>query len=146
MLRPALHDPARRLHEIELLGELPRLGVVQRDEVDALEQLEQIGRRLSIQKFIVSHATSFGFVDLREHVELQPRIDVAEEDERRVAKLLGNLRPEVREHAEMRLERLGGVEVVAVAAAPAERRALGALEAREIDRRDANAASSLSSG
>ena len=80
------------------------------------------GRRLSIQKFIVSHATSFGLLDLRQHLELQPRIDVAEEDERRDAKLLGNLRPEVREHTEVRLERLGGVEIVPVASAPAERR------------------------
>ena len=97
--------------------------------------MSRSGRRLSIQKFIVSHATSLGFATCVEHVELQPRIDVAEKDERRVAELLGNLRPEVREDAEVRLERFGDVEIVAVAAAPAERRALGVLEPREVDRR-----------
>ena len=55
-----------------------------------------------------------------------------EEDEGRAAELRGNLRAEVREHAEVRLERLRRVEIVAVAAAPAERLARRLLESRHV--------------
>src|SRR3989304_4937149 len=50
----------------------------------------------------------------------------------RPAELLGVLGPEVREDAEPRLEGLGLVEVVAVAAAPAERLPVGGLEAGQV--------------
>src|SRR5207237_4147976 len=71
---------------------------------------------------------------LLQDVELQSRVDVAEEDERRLAEVLWNLRREVREHAKMRLERLRHVEVVTIAAAPAERATLRVLDAGEVDR------------
>ena len=82
---PARHDPARGLHEVGILGELARFVVVEREQIDVLEELERSGRRLSIQKFIVSQATSFGFSTCVEHLELEARVDVAEEDERRAS-------------------------------------------------------------
>ena len=133
VLGPALHDPPRGLHEIRLFGELARLAVVERDHVDFLEQREQIGAPALDPEVHRVARDELRLAHLAQHLELQARIDVAEEDERRVAELLGDLRREVREHAELRLERLGRVEVVAVAAAPAERLALGVLEPREID-------------
>ena len=128
VLRAAFHDPARRLDEVELLGELARLGVVQRDQIDVREQLEQVGTPALDPEVHRVAGDELRLGDLRQHVELQPRIDVPEKHERRVPKLLGNLRPKVREHAEVRLERLGDVEVVAVPAAPAKRRPLRLLE------------------
>ena len=83
VLRAALHDPARRLHEVELLGELARLGVVERDQIDALEQLEQIGTPALDPEVHRVARDELRLVDLRQHVELEPRIDVAEEHERR---------------------------------------------------------------
>jgi hypothetical protein len=57
----------------------------------------------SIQKFIVSQATKRGAAHLLEHVELQLRIDVAEEHPLRVAERVRDARLEVGEHAEPRL-------------------------------------------
>src|SRR6185312_7419428 len=71
--------------------------------------------------------------DLLQDVELKARVDVAEEHVLRALELRGNLRPEVREHAEARFERLGGVEIVAIAAAPAERFAFGTFESGKVD-------------
>ena len=107
------------------------LSVIRSTRSSSFEQIGAAALDPEVHR-VARHELRLG--DLRQHIELQARIDVAEKDERRVAKLLGNLRAEIREHAEVRLERLGGVEVVAVASAPAERRALRALEAGEIDR------------
>ncbi len=134
VLGPALHDPSRRLHEIELIGQLPRLGVVERDEVDVFEQLEQIGPPALDPEIHGVARHELGLRDLRQHVELQPRIDVAEEDERRLAELLGNLGAKVREHTKVRLQCFGDVEVVSIAAAPAKGCPLRPLEPRQIDR------------
>ena len=122
MLRAALHDPARRLHEVRLLGELPRLAVVERDEVDVLEQLEQIGAAALDPEV---HRVARDELRL---LDLAAARRAAAADRCCARKTNGALRNcsgifgrEVREHAEVRLERLGRVEVVAVAAAPAER-------------------------
>src|SRR6185437_10469633 len=98
------------------------------------EQLEQVGTAALDPEVHRVARDELRLRDLREHPELQARIDVAEEDERRAAELLGNLWPEVREYPEMRLERFRGVEVVTVAPTPAEREPVGAFESREIDR------------
>src|SRR6185436_6955021 len=119
-LRAALHDPLSGLHEVVVLRELTRFGVVQRDRVDALEQLEQLGAPALDPEVHRVTGNQPGLVDLREHIELESWIDVAEKDEWRRAELRRNLGAEVREHAEVRLEGFRHVEVVTVAAAPAE--------------------------
>ena len=74
-----------------------------------------------------------GRADLAEHVELERRIDVAEEDELGVAVRVGELGLEGREHAEPGVEGLAGREVGRVAADPVERLARRALDARDVD-------------
>ena len=59
------------------------------------------------------------------------------------AELRRDLRAKVREHAEVRLERLGRVEVVAVAAAPAERLARRPARGRPSRRRASRSGSQL---
>src|SRR5690606_19974032 len=70
---------------------------------------------------------------LLEYFELEHGIDVAEEDPLGVAERVGDLRLEVREHAEPRLERLAAVQVEAVDARPAEALAGSLLETRQVD-------------
>src|SRR5205085_5878901 len=105
-LRAVLHDPARGLDEVVFLAELPRLSVVERDRVDALEQLHEI-RTAALDPEVHRVARDeLGPLDLFQDLELQSRIDVPKEDEGRLAKLRGDLGLEVREDAQMRLERL----------------------------------------
>ena len=131
--RPAFENPARGLHEICLLGELPRFAVIERDEIDAPEQLDEFGTAALDPEVHRVARDQLRLLHLVEHLQLQARIDVREKHERRTPELLGNLRAEVREHAEMRFECLGGVEVVPISAAPAEAAAFSAFESGEID-------------
>ena len=131
-LRPTLHDPARGLDEIRFLGELARLAVVERDEIHALEKRQQIGPTALDPEVHRVARNELGLLDLIEHVELQSRIDVGQKDEGRRPELLGNLRAEVREHAQSGFQRLGGIEIVTVSTAPPERFALRLLESRQV--------------
>ena len=132
-LRALVHDPARRLHEVGTLGELARLAVVERDEVDMLEQFEHVGApRLDPEVHRVA-GDELGRLHLPQHLELETRVDVGEEDVLGVGELRRDLRLEVREDAEAGLEGLGRVEVVAIAAPPAERLALHLLQTGEVD-------------
>jgi hypothetical protein len=58
--------------------------------------------------------------DLLAHLDLQVRLDVAEEDEARRPRRIGELRLEVGEDVELRVERVRGVEIEVVAPAPEE--------------------------
>ena len=71
-----------------------------------------------------------GRLDLLDHVELQRRMDVAEEDQLGVAVALVELGLEVGEHAEPGVEGLAGGQVVGVLADPVEGLAGPALDAR----------------
>src|SRR5262249_35077469 len=97
-------------------------------------QLEQIGTTALDPEVHRVARDELRLRDLRQHVQLQAGIDVAEEDERRAAEPFGDLRREVGKDTEVRLERLGHVEVMAIPPAPAERSAFGAVEARDVDR------------
>src|SRR5206468_9727480 len=103
------------------------------DEVDTPEQLEQLGAAALDPEVHRVAGDELRPLHLREHVELQARIDVPEEHERRAAKLLGDLGSEVREDTEVRLEGLSDVQIVAIAAAPSKGATFGALEPSEID-------------
>src|SRR5690348_11526809 len=133
MTRSAVHDPPGCLHEVGHLGELPRFSIVERDKINVLEQLDEIGAtRLNPEIHCIA-GNELWLVDLLENIELQPRIDVAEEHKGSVAELLRNLGTEAREHPEMSLERLCGVQVVAIAPAPSERWPICLLETSEIN-------------
>src|SRR4051812_41390698 len=109
VLRAALHDPPSSAHEIRLIGELPRLGVIEGNEVDMAEERDNV-RATALDPEVhrvAGNQPRFG--DLREHLELEARINVSEEDERCAAELLGNLGTEIREHAEVRFESFRGV-------------------------------------
>ena len=88
---------------------------------------------MSIHRFIVSAATSAGARTCSQHVELERRIDVAEQHELRVAVGIADLGLERGEHAELGVERLARREIGRVLADPVERLALRALDARHID-------------
>jgi hypothetical protein len=134
VLRAAFHDPARRLDEVELFGELARLGVVQRDQIHVRQQLENIGTPALDPEVHGVAGDELRLGDLRQHVELEPRVDVAEEHERRRAELLGNLRSKVREDTQVCLQCFRDVEVVTIPAAPAKGRSVGLLEPGDVDR------------
>src|SRR5438105_7111528 len=131
-LGAAAHDPSRRLDEVVLLGQLARLALVDGDQVDTREELEELGTTTLDPEVHRIAGDELGSLHLGENVELQPWIDVAEKDKRRAPELIGNLRTEVGENAEMGLERFGDIQVMAIAAAPAKRASVGALEAGEV--------------
>src|SRR6266566_747168 len=72
-------------------------------------------------------------LDLVENVDLKTRINVGQKEIGRRAKLFRNLRTETREDAQVSLQSLRRVEIVAVAAPPSKGAALSPLEAAEVD-------------
>ena len=68
-----------------------------------------------------------------EHLELKLRVDVRQQDEGSLAPARRQLRPEGREDVELRIQRLGHVQVGAVAAGPAESPARFDLETIQVD-------------
>src|SRR5690606_1573166 len=120
MPRAALQNPAGGLNKIRSLRELTRFRVVERDEVNSLEQSKQLRTaRLDPEVHRVA-CNELRLLHLFQHVQLQPRIDVVEKHERCIPECIGNYGLEVREHSQVRLERLCSIEIVAVASAPAE--------------------------
>ena len=132
VLRSLVEDPARGLHQVGVLGELACFAVVERDQVDVPEEFNELGATRFDPEVHGVAGDEARFLHLLEHLELQAGIDVGEKDERRFAELVGNIGPKIREHAEMRLERFGGVEIVAIASTPAEAGATDFLETRQI--------------
>ena len=91
-LRAEREDLPRGLDEVALAGEQARLPVVDGQHVDRAEQLDSSSRLPSIQKFIVSSATSFGAVHLSSTLELQLGLMLARKRRLRVAVGGGQLR------------------------------------------------------
>ena len=98
-----------------------------------LEQFDQFRTTRLDPKIHGIHRDELRPLDLLEHLQLQPRIDVGQEDERRTPKLLGDFRREVREDAEMRFQRFRRIQIVSITPAPPETRPGRALDASEID-------------
>src|SRR5690606_22685432 len=100
--------------------ELPDLRIVDQEHVDPPQQRQQ---RVPLALDPVVHGVArhqAGRVHLVEHLHLELGVDVGQEDPFGVAEALGQARREGREHAESGLERVRGVEVVAIGAGPAE--------------------------
>src|SRR5688500_11774415 len=85
-----LHNRPGRLHDVHLFRELSGLSVIQRDEVDLLQQTDQVATPTLYPEVHRVARNQRWAVVLIEDVELTPRTDVREEDERCVAQLLGN--------------------------------------------------------
>ncbi len=133
MRGPRLEHGARGLHEVGVAGEHACLGVVDEQDVEALEHFKQRGlvvldpvvHGVAGDELRVGH----GFA----HAALQDGIDVGEEEKFGIAIGVGNLGLEAGEDVELGLERLGLVEVFEIGALPEEAFAGGALDAARID-------------
>ena len=131
--RAALHDPARGLHEVACIRELARFAVVQRDEVDVLDAARAdrgAGSRSRSSSCRTRRAS--GARPGCSTSSCRRGSMLARKTKGALRNCVGNLRAEVREHAEVRLERLGRVEIVPIAAAPAERVARRLLQPRHV--------------
>ena len=88
-----------------------------------------------IQKFIVSIATNSASGHLLADLFLQHRQDVREKEQLGAFRVIGKLRIERLEHVQLRVQRVGRVHVVIVAALPEERFAVGHdLDVVRVDR------------
>ena len=124
---------ARRLHEVPLPAQLAGLLVVDEEDLHLLEGLPQL-RRLAVDPEVHRVAGHDPRpLDLLEDLPLQHGIDVAEEDELRVAVAGGDLRLEELEDVEVGADRVAGVEVERVLALPVEGLPVHPLEALEVD-------------
>ncbi len=131
--RPHLEDLARRAPQVVLLGELAGLLVVDHQRPDLRERLHQVvALDVDPQVHRVGGDQHRG-ADLAEHVELEHRIDVAEQHQLCVLVRLVQLGLEVGEHAEPGVEGLAGRQVRGVAADPVERLAGRALDPGDVD-------------
>ena len=88
----------------------------------------------SIQKFMVSQATSFGFSTWPRTWPLQNGVDVAQEDGLRAAVRVGDLWLELLEDIEVRANGVARVQVQRVLALPVKRLTGRPLEPFEVDR------------
>ena len=134
--RALIEELARRHQDVVRPGILANLRVVHEDGVDLLDDFAQdrFGLGISDPEIHRVQADEFRLADLLEDVELQRRHDVRQIDELGVLIRLGQLRLEIGKDVELRVDRVGDVEVVAVVPDPAERRAvLLPLQAIEID-------------
>src|SRR6185437_15791595 len=126
-LRPATEDDPRRLADVVLPGELARLLVVDDEDVDAPQHLADQRRFAGDPEVHGVGDHEARALHLAEHVDLQGRVDVAEEHDGRGPVRRGDLRAELREHVELRVERSAVHEVGVVTPGPAERAARRAL-------------------
>ena len=131
--RSLVHDPARGLDQIGLLGQLAGFAVIDRDQIDVAKQFNEFRTPRFDPEVHRVAGNKARLVHLLEHLQLQARIDVGEKDERRVAELFGDLGAEIGEHAEVCLECLSRIEIVPVAPPPAKTRTGGLLESREVN-------------
>ena len=131
--RAESHDGARGLHEVVVAGEHARFGVVDEQDVEALENFEQRGAMVldpvvhgvAGDELDVGH----GFAD----AALQDGIDVGEEEEFGVGVGGGNFGLEGGEDVELGVVGLGFVEVFEIGAFPEEAFAGGVLDAARVD-------------
>ena len=132
-LRPHLEDAARGGDDVALAREQLGLRVVDAQEIDFGEQLEQRGA-IAVDPMVHRvGADELDRMQLLEHARLQAGLDVREKHQLAVAVGLREARVELREHVELKIERVAHVHVFVVATAPAERCARHGLETRKAD-------------
>ncbi len=136
-----LHDESRRphgaypgsgLHEIVLRSELPRLLVIDDQDVHLRQHLPKLrGSPLDPVVHGVGPDEP-GRAHLLHHVHLERRVNVREEDQRRSPEVLGDGRLKALENTEIGEKRGPLRQIGAVLPSPAKRLSPGRLEAREI--------------
>src|SRR5207253_6954158 len=126
-------DGPRGADQVRLAGELARLAVVDRHDVDLGQHApERVALALDPEVHRVQRDQPRSLLHLAQHVQLELGIDVGQEDEVRSPKALAEDRPELCEYVQLGLEGLRLVEVVPVFAGPPERAALRGLEPGDV--------------
>lgn len=126
-------DFAGRLGEIRFSGEFASLGIVQKDGVNALDELVQSFAFISNPKVHGVAADEDRLCDLVKDFDLQAWMDITEEDEFRVSICMGQLRMEMLENIEVSCQCLSLIQIVPVLSGPSEGLALLHLEPFHID-------------
>ena len=113
-------DGAGRLHEVRLLGELAGLGIVHGDDIDLAEHAPE-RRVLPFDPEVhrVEGHQLRPLLHLAEHVELEPGVDVGEEEVGHTGQRGRELGAKVGENVELGVEGTRLVQIVAVRARPA---------------------------
>ena len=125
--RARFHDPVGGDDQVGFAGQHPQLGVVEQQAVDLADHVHQgVAGGVDPEVHRVE-SDEPGAGRLRSHLPLQVRLDVAEEEHLRRARLLAQLRDEVGEDVELGVVGVGDVHVVVVVAAPEEGPAAGHL-------------------
>ena len=133
ILWPQLVDFFERSEHVVFLRQLMRLAVVEHKTVNALEQLQQI-RQCDVQPQV--HRVGydeFGPPHLVQHVKLERRRDVGQQDELGVLMRLRQFGRERLKHAQLGQQRAAIVHVRLVFARPVKRFAGQNLQAFEIN-------------
>ena len=121
------HGPylARRAEDRRLFGQLAQLGVVEDETVHALDHGDKVvAGDIDPQVHRVQGRPPRTGA-LVEHRRLQRGLDVGQEQDVALPRGLAELGLEVLEHTELGVERLAGVQIPAVLAAPEERLPFG---------------------
>ena len=133
VFRSHLVQLLQRGEDVVLLRELVGFAVVEDKAVDALDEVHEVFQGDVQPEVHRVGDDEPGFVHLVEDVVLERRGDVGEEDEGRLLVLLGKVRGELLEHAQLGGERAAVVHVDLVFAGPVEGLARLDLEARQVD-------------
>src|SRR3989449_4482422 len=92
-----------------------------------------MGARALDQEIHGAPGDELRLLDLIQNVELKSRVNVGQKEIGRRAQLFRNLRTETREDAQVSLESLSRVEIVAVTPPPSKRASLSPFETAEVD-------------
>ena len=132
-LRTHRQQPPRRLDDVALAAQQPRLFVVDDQNADAPEQLLQRAARLADPMVHRVAPDDAGRRQLVEHHGLQLRIDVGQEDVLRIAMTRRQLRLEIGEDVELQVQRVALVHVLVIAPGPRAGEPAAPLQAGQID-------------
>ena len=131
--RPPGSDDLGGLQWVRALGKLFGLVLVAEEDIDLSQQfLDRLGLGFDPEVHRIG-GDQRGRFHLCQHLGLERGVDVGQEDDRRLAVRLVQLRREILEDVEVGRQGLGHGGVLAVPAGPAEGLALGDLEAAEVD-------------
>ena len=130
--RAACQNPAGRPVDVPVSGELTGFGVVHHQHVNTLKQLQQ-HLRCPLDPIIHRIARDqIRVLCLVQDVQLQRRIDVAEEHQLGISKSVGQLRLESSEHSQPGIDRVAILQIVGILAFPTEALSSDALYTGEV--------------
>ena len=123
------------LHDSSFAGDRPALLLAHEEHLHLADHVEHVIATGSVDPVVHGvHRHKNWVAHLLQDVELERRVDVPEEHDARALPSIRENRPELLEHIEIGFERLPGVEILSVAAAPVEgHAALVLLESSDVD-------------